>query len=246
MDERLKKQFDFIKEIDKEKFIQRQTLLTGGERKENDAEHAWHMALMTVLLSEYANEKIDVLKTVTMLLLHDIVEIDAGDTYCYDEEGKKTQHEREQKAADRIFGLLPDDQCEKLKNLWIEFENAETAEAKFAHTMDNVQPVMLNDATDGKMWAERKIKLKSALFIKSLRLCRYPVAKLSKQTTLYFLDKKYSQRLDPIKPAPPVIKIVFSFILSLINSLYSIIFSLVIFPLLFHRCFLVLPLHGTH
>lgn len=163
MDERLKKQFDFIKEIDKEKFIQRQTLLTGGERKENDAEHAWHMALMTVLLSEYANEKIDVLKTVTMLLLHDIVEIDAGDTYCYDEEGKKTQHEREQKAADRIFGLLPDDQCEKLKNLWIEFENAETAEAKFAHTMDNVQPVMLNDATDGKMWAERKIKLSQVL-----------------------------------------------------------------------------------
>ena len=143
MDERLKKQFDFIKEIDKEKFIQRQTLLTGGERKENDAEHAWHMALMTVLLSEYSNEKIDVLKTVTMLLLHDIVEIDAGDTYCYDEEGKKTQHERELKAAERIFGLLPDDQYEKLKGLWIEFENAETPEAKFAHTMDNVQPVML-------------------------------------------------------------------------------------------------------
>ena len=146
MDERLKKQFDFI---------QRQTLLTGGERKENDAEHAWHMALMTVLLSEYSNEKIDVLKTVTMLLLHDIVEIDAGDTYCYDEEGKKTQHERELKAAERIFGLLPDDQYE--------IENAETPEAKFARPMDNVQPVMLNDATDGKMWAERKIKLSQVL-----------------------------------------------------------------------------------
>ena len=104
--ERLEQQFAFIREIDKEKFIGRQTYLTDGERKENDAEHAWHMALMTVLLSEYANEKIDVLKTVTMLLLHDIVEIDAGDTYCYDEEGKKTQHEREQKAADRIFGLV--------------------------------------------------------------------------------------------------------------------------------------------
>lgn len=163
MDERIEKQFAFIKEIDKEKFIERQTLLTGGKRKENDAEHSWHMALMTILLSEYSNEKIDILKTVTMLLLHDIVEIDAGDTYCYDEEGKKTQHEREQRAADRIFGLLPEDQCEKLKNLWLEFEEGETAEAKFAHTMDNIQPLMLNDATDGKMWVERKIALSQVL-----------------------------------------------------------------------------------
>lgn len=163
MDKRIEKQFAFIKEIDKEKFIERQTLLTGGRRKENDAEHAWHMALMTILLSEYSNEKIDVLKTVTMLLLHDIVEIDAGDTYCYDEEGKKTQHEREQRAADRIFGLLPEDQCEKLKNLWLEFEEGETAEAKFAHTMDNIQPLMLSDATDGKMWVERKIALSQVL-----------------------------------------------------------------------------------
>lgn len=163
MDKRIEKQFTFIKEIDKEKFIERQTLLTGGRRKENDAEHAWHMALMTILLSEYSNEKIDVLKTVTMLLLHDIVEIDAGDTYCYDEEGKKTQHEREQRAADRIFGLLPEDQGEKLKNLWLEFEEGETAEAKFAHTMDNIQPLMLNDATDGKMWVERKIALSQVL-----------------------------------------------------------------------------------
>ena len=163
MDKRIEKQFTFIKEIDKEKFIERQTLLTGGRRKENDAEHSWHMALMTILLSEYSNEKIDVLKTVTMLLLHDIVEIDAGDTYCYDEEGKKTQHEREQRAADRIFGLLPEDQCKKLKNLWLEFEEGETAEAKFAHTMDNIQPLMLNDATDGKMWVERKIALSQVL-----------------------------------------------------------------------------------
>ena len=101
--ERLERQFDFIKEIDKEKFIQRQTKLSDGVRRENDAEHAWHMAIMTVLLSEYANEKIDVLRTVTMLLIHDIVEIDAGDTYAYDEEGQKTQHERESRAADRIY-----------------------------------------------------------------------------------------------------------------------------------------------
>ena len=112
MDERLKKQLDFALEIDKEKNIFRQTHLSGHGRNENDAEHAWHMAIMAVLLSEYSNEKIDVLKTMTMLLIHDIVEIDAGDTYAYDEEAKKTQRERELAAADRIFGLLPDDQAE--------------------------------------------------------------------------------------------------------------------------------------
>lgn len=161
--ERLEKQFDFFREIDKEKFIGRQTYLTDGERKENDAEHAWHMAIMTVLLSEYANEKIDVLKTVMMLLIHDLVEIDAGDTYAYDEEGKKTQREREEKAAKRIFGLLPEEQGEKLMALWEEFEAYETPEANFAHTMDNIQPVMLNDATDGKAWLEHGVHLSQIL-----------------------------------------------------------------------------------
>ena len=137
---RIEKQFDFIKEIDKEKFIIRQTYLSDARKKENDAEHAWHMAIMTVMLSEYANSEIDVLKTMTMLLIHDIVEIDTGDTYAYDEEAKKTQAEREMKAAKRIFGLLPEDQGEKMMNLWLEFESGETAEAKFAHTMDNIQP----------------------------------------------------------------------------------------------------------
>jgi len=160
---RLEKQFDFFREIDKEKFIGRQTYLTDGERKENDAEHAWHMAIMTVLLAEYANEKIDVLKTVMMLLIHDLVEIDAGDTYAYDEEGKKTQHEREEKAAKRIFGLLPEEQGEKLMALWEEFEAYETPEANFAHTMDNIQPVMLNDATDGKAWLEHGVHLSQIL-----------------------------------------------------------------------------------
>lgn len=161
--ERLEKQFDFFREIDIEKFIGRQTYLTDGERKENDAEHAWHMAIMTVLLSEYANEKIDVLKTVMMLLIHDLVEIDAGDTYAYDEEGKKTQREREEKAAKRIFGLLPEEQGGKLMALWEEFEAYETPEANFAHTMDNIQPVMLNDATDGKAWLEHGVHLSQIL-----------------------------------------------------------------------------------
>ena len=161
--DRLEQQFEFIREIDKEKFIGRQTYLSDGRRKENDAEHAWHMAIMTILLSEYANEEIDVLKTVTMLLIHDIVEIDAGDTYAYDEEAKKTQKEREQKAAERIVGLLPPDQGEKFKKIWEEFEARETKEARFARTMDNLQPVMLNDATDGKAWVEHGVHLEQIM-----------------------------------------------------------------------------------
>ena len=148
--ERLEKQINFIREMDKEKFIGRQTYLSDGKRKENDAEHAWHLALMTLLLSEYANEKIDTLKTMTMVLFHDVVEIDAGDTYAYDEEGKKTQAQREQKAAERLYGLLPEDQGAKLKAIWEEFEAKNTPESRFAHTMDNLQPVILNASTDGK------------------------------------------------------------------------------------------------
>ncbi len=161
--ERLKKQFDFMREIDKEKQINRQTYIADASRKENDAEHAWHAAVMAVLLSEYANEEIDVLKTVTMLLLHDIVEIDAGDTYAYDEEGKKTQRQRELLAAQRIYGMLPKEQGEKLRDLWEEFEEAKTPEARFARAMDHIQPVMLNDATGGKAWAEHGVYLSQVL-----------------------------------------------------------------------------------
>ena len=161
--DRLEQQFQFIQEIDKEKFIGRQTYLSDGQRKENDAEHAWHLALMTILLSDYANENIDVLKTVTMLLIHDIVEIDAGDTSAYDEEAKKTQKDREEKAAERIFGLLPEDQGETLKGLWQEFEEQKTPEARFARTMDNLQPMMLNHVTDGKAWVEHGVYLDQIL-----------------------------------------------------------------------------------
>ena len=161
--ERIEKQLSFIREIDREKLIGRQTYLSDGKRKENDAEHAWHMAVMTILLSEYANERIDVLKTVTMLLIHDIVEIDAGDTYAYDEEAKKTQKDRERKAAERIYGLLPSDQGERLKALWEEFEACETPEARFARCMDNLQPMMLNAATDGKAWVEHQVELSQIL-----------------------------------------------------------------------------------
>lgn len=160
---RLERQIEFCREIDKEKLIKRQTLLTDGKTRENDSEHAWHMAVMSILLSEYANEEIDLLKVVTMILIHDIVEIDAGDTYAYDEEGKKTQRQRELKAAERIFGILPDDQMDRLRALWDEFEEGKTAEASFAHTMDNIQPAMLNDATDGKKWKENNVSLSKIL-----------------------------------------------------------------------------------
>lgn len=160
---RLQKQLDFIKEIDKEKEIERRTLLSDGSRFENDAEHAWHMAVMAILLSEYANEEIDILKTVSMILIHDIVEIDSGDTYCYDEDGKKTQEEREKKAADRLFNLLPEDQAQKFYALWREFEEKRTPEARFARTMDCVQPTMLNVASGGVMWKKNSIKLSQIL-----------------------------------------------------------------------------------
>lgn len=161
--ERLDKQFAFLREIDKEKQIFRQTYLSDGTRKENDAEHAWHMAIMVFLLSEYANEAFDILKTIRMLLIHDIVEIDAGDTYAYDEAAKATQHERELAAAERIFGILPKDQGEELFALWKEFEAGESKEAKFARVMDNIQPMMLNDATDGKAWLEHEVVLSKVL-----------------------------------------------------------------------------------
>ena len=161
--ERLEQQFAFLREIDKEKMIGRQTYLTDAVRKENGAEHAWHMAIMTLLLSEYANEEIDVLRTISMLLIHDIVEIDAGDTYAYDMEAKKTQRQREERAAERIFGMLPSDQREKMRALWEEFEACETREAKFARSMDNIQPMMLNAATDGKAWEEHEVRLSQIL-----------------------------------------------------------------------------------
>lgn len=160
---RLEKQIEFCREIDKEKFIKRQTLLTDGKTRENDSEHAWHMAIMSILLSEYSNQSIDLLRTISMILIHDIVEIDAGDTYAYDENAMKSQRERELKAADRIFGLLPDDQRDKFRELWDEFEEGKTPESKFAHTMDNLQPTMLNNSTDGVKWAENKVKLSQIL-----------------------------------------------------------------------------------
>ncbi len=157
LSERMRKQIDFILEIDKEKNIFRQTHITGYGRNENDAEHAWHMAIMAFLLAEYSNEKIDVARVMMMCLIHDVVEIDAGDTYAYDTEGLKTQKEREEAAKERIYSLLPADQKKVLTEIFDEFEENKTPEAKFAHAMDNFQPILLNDSNGGKDWIAHEV-----------------------------------------------------------------------------------------
>ena len=157
MTERLEKQLAFSLEIDKEKNIFRQTHLSGHGRNENDAEHAWHMAIMAYILREYANETVDIAKVLLMCLIHDIVEIDAGDTYAYDEEAKKTQKAREDAAKERIFSLLPEDQKAELTALFDEFEEYQTAEARFAHSLDNLQPLILNNSNEGGDWKEHGV-----------------------------------------------------------------------------------------
>ena len=155
--ERIEKQFEFLKEIDKEKNIFRQTYLADGMRKENDAEHAWHMALFVMVLSEYANEDIDVLKTMKIVLIHDLIEIYAGDTYAYDSKGNESKRGRELAAADRLFNILPEDQAEEFRALWDEFEENIAPEARFANTMDKIQPLMLNNASEGRSWEEHGV-----------------------------------------------------------------------------------------
>ena len=157
MDERLQKRLDFILEIDKEKNIFRQTHLSGHGRNENDAEHAWHMAIMAYLLQEYSNEKIDVARVMLMCLIHDVVEIDAGDTYAYDAEGLKTQKAREEAAKERLYSMLPEDQKADLTAIFDEFEERKTPEAKFARALDNLKPLLLNNSNDGGDWRNHDV-----------------------------------------------------------------------------------------
>ncbi len=158
MDERLHRQLDFILEIDKAKNVFRQTHLSGHGRNENDAEHSWHMAVMAYLLREYANETVDIAKVMLMCLIHDLVEIEAGDTYAYDTERLKTQKEREDRAKESLFSKLPKDQKEELIVLFDEFEEYRTPESKFAHAMDNLQPLMLNHSNGGSDWREHQVR----------------------------------------------------------------------------------------
>ena len=157
MEERLKRQLEFSLEIDKEKNVFRQTHLSGHGRNENDAEHSWHMAIMAYLLREYSNEPVDIARVMLMCLIHDVVEIDAGDTYAYDEASLATQQEREDRAKERLFSMLPQDQAEELTEIFEEFEAYETPESKFAHAMDNLQPVILNNSNGGGDWKEHGV-----------------------------------------------------------------------------------------
>lgn len=152
--ENLLSQIAFIKEIDKLKYILRKTKLLNSDRNENDAEHSWHLALMTLVLAEHANAKIDVLKVLQMVLIHDLVEIDAGDTFIYDSQKNHSNTHEERIAAQRIFGLLPDDQALKLIAVWEEFEAGQTPEAKFARAMDRLEPLLQNSSNDGGTWKE--------------------------------------------------------------------------------------------
>lgn len=166
---RLEQQVKFLVEIDKVKNIFRQTYLADANRKENDAEHSWHLAIAAFLLKEHVKEEVDLLKVIIMVLIHDLVEIDAGDTYAYDDVGVATKLEREEKGADRIFGMLPEDQRQYFLELWEEFEAYESADAKFAHLLDNFQPLLLNDASNGKSWAEHGVK-KSQIYKRNAKI----------------------------------------------------------------------------
>jgi putative hydrolase of HD superfamily len=156
--QRLAQQLQFIIEVDKLKGVLRQTLLTDASRQENSAEHSWHIALMAVLLAEYAPQPVDLLKVIKMLLIHDVVEIDAGDTFCYDAEGHIDKAAREAQAAQRLFGLLPSDQAGELRQLWNEFEAQETEEAQFAAALDRIQPFLNNQQTQGGTWKKYGIE----------------------------------------------------------------------------------------
>ena len=158
MNKKLNKQLEFIKEIDKIKYIQRKTKLFKSNRNENDAEHSWHLAVMAMVLLEYSNEDIDILKVLKMLLIHDIVEIDAGDTFIYDTQKDHTNTNEELRAAKRIFGMLPDDQAQEFIDVWVEFEEGKTNEAKFARYMDRLEPLLQNVSNNGGTWKEFNVK----------------------------------------------------------------------------------------
>ena len=152
--DKLAKQIDFIKEIDKVKYIQRKTKLFNSDRNENDAEHSWHLALRALVLAEHSNEQIDILKVIKMVLIHDIVEIDAGDTFIYDSQKNHSNTDEERLAAQRIFGLLPQEQRDELIAIWEEFEAGESSEAKFARSMDRLEPLLQNTSNKGGTWNE--------------------------------------------------------------------------------------------
>jgi len=157
--DRFRRQIEFILEADKLKNVLRKTILMDRSRRENSAEHSWHIALTVLILSEYTKDSdVDLFRVMKILLVHDLIEIDAGDTYCYDDQGRKDQDRREKKAADRIFNLLPADQATTLRELWDEFEERKTPESRFANALDRLQPFLHNYFTEGQTWQENNIR----------------------------------------------------------------------------------------
>lgn len=168
LSDKLLQQIEFIKEIDKIKYIQRRTKLFNSDRPENDAEHSWHLALMAIVLLEHANQSVDLLKVVKMVLIHDIVEIDAGDTFIYDTGKNHTNTSAERLAAQRIFGILPGQQAEELIAIWEEFEAGQTPEAQFARAMDRFEPLLQNSSNDGGTWNEPGVNYEKVYAKKSV------------------------------------------------------------------------------
>jgi putative hydrolase of HD superfamily len=156
-EDRLAAQLEFLLEVDALKQVERRTRITGGARQENTAEHSWHLALFALVLAEHADEPVDLARVLAMCVVHDLVEVDAGDTFAYDEAGEAAKAERERAAADRIFGLLPAGQGAALRELWEEYERGDTADARFAMAVDRLQPILLNHADDGRTWSRHGI-----------------------------------------------------------------------------------------
>lgn len=194
--ERLEKQIKFILELDKIKSIIRQTYLANAIRKENDAEHSWHLAIMAIILEEYFDKDINLLKVIKMVLMHDVVEIDAGDTFCYDTKANQDKMIREKKAAERIYNILPENQAQEYKSLWYEFEKGQTKEAIFANVLDRLQPIMLNFETNGALWIENNIsqqqvlnRNEKTLINGSKEISNYLITLLNKAVELGYLKK---------------------------------------------------------
>lgn len=184
--DKIKKQLEFLIEIDKLKEIFRQSILVNSRRNENDAEHSWHLCMYAVILREYAPKELDIARVLKMLLIHDVVEIYAGDTYLYDVEANKTKADRERAAADKIYNMLPLEQGNELKELWYEFERCDTIESQYANSLDRLQPVILNYMSQGERWLEHKVH-KSDVIERGYRLMNYAPKKI-KDVFLKILD----------------------------------------------------------
>lgn len=193
---KLEKQIAFIKEIDKVKYILRQSTLFNSDRRENDAEHSWHLAVMAIVLAEYSDKPIDLLKVLKMVLIHDIVEIDAGDTFIYSTTKDHDNTEEELAAAKRIFGILPEEQAEELIEIWKEFEAAETDEAKFAKSLDRFEPLLQSATNNGGTWVEHDVPyhkvydVNKAIKYGSTTLWNYAKSLLDESVEKGFLKKK--------------------------------------------------------